>query len=104
MAKFPQLFLITVFWLYHSAAIPVSEFYAHHAFLDGDRKFELYWKSSGDWITFECHVNTLGYISLGFSPNGGMGGADIVVGGTKNGQGYLYVSSGRRLDYYRSLW
>uniref|UniRef100_A0A673CC00 Monooxygenase, DBH-like 1, like n=1 Tax=Sphaeramia orbicularis TaxID=375764 RepID=A0A673CC00_9TELE len=32
-------------------------------------------------ITFKLVVNTTGWISFGFSPNGGMAGSDIVVGG-----------------------
>uniref|UniRef100_A0A674MZN7 DOMON domain-containing protein n=1 Tax=Takifugu rubripes TaxID=31033 RepID=A0A674MZN7_TAKRU len=32
-------------------------------------------------ITFELVVNTTGWVGFGFSPNGGMKGSDIVIGG-----------------------
>ncbi|KAG5279513.1 hypothetical protein AALO_G00078590 [Alosa alosa] len=40
-------------------------------------------------ITFELCVNTTGWISFGLSPNGGMNGADIVIGGV-NSDGYYF--------------
>lgn len=34
-----------------------------------------------DTITFEVTVNTTGWVGFGFSPNGGMAGSDIFIGG-----------------------
>ena len=31
-------------------------------------------------LTFQVHVEALGYIGFGISPNGGMTGADVVIG------------------------
>lgn len=58
-------------------------------------QYRLFWKIVGDEIIFEAHVATLGWLGLGFSPTGGMTGSDIVVGGVKNGQPYIYVN----MDY-----
>lgn len=55
------------------------------------RQYKLHWKIVKDEIIFEAHVETLGWIGLGFSPNGGMTGADIVIG-VKSNTMYLYVS------------
>ncbi|KAJ8356721.1 hypothetical protein SKAU_G00195150 [Synaphobranchus kaupii] len=41
-------------------------------------------------ITFELTVKTTGWVGLGFSPNGGMAEADIVIGGVApNGSPYF---------------
>ncbi|XP_061098639.1 DBH-like monooxygenase protein 2 homolog [Conger conger] len=41
-------------------------------------------------ITFELTVKTMGWVGLGFSPNGRMAGADIVIGGVApNGSTYF---------------
>lgn len=43
-------------------------------------------------ITFETIVKTKGFIGIGFSTNGAMIGADIVIGGVaEDGKPYLYV-------------
>ena len=36
-------------------------------------------------------MKTTGYVGLGLSGNGGMAGADIVVGWVKDGEALLYV-------------
>lgn len=43
-----------------------------------------------DTITFQVTVNTTGWVGFGFSPNGGMAGSDIVIGGV--GPGGIYFS------------
>ncbi|XP_077992069.1 DBH-like monooxygenase protein 1 homolog [Glandiceps talaboti] len=60
--------------------------YTHNAILDEFGKFHLYWKLSDTAITFEIHVETLGYVGFGISPNGGMANADIVIGWVKDGE------------------
>lgn len=42
-------------------------------------------------ITFRLVVNTTGWVGFGFSPNGGMQGADIVMGGLGSGRSYFAV-------------
>lgn len=43
-------------------------------------------------ITFDLTVQTTGFVGFGISKNGGMGGADIVIGGVfPNGTAYFSV-------------
>ncbi|XP_028295757.1 DBH-like monooxygenase protein 2 homolog [Gouania willdenowi] len=52
-------------------------------YLDHDHLFLMEWgfdDLQGD-ITFTLVVNTTGWIGFGFSPNGGMAGADMIIGG-----------------------
>lgn len=44
-------------------------------------------------VTFNLTVKTTGFVGFGISKNGGMGGADIVIGGVlPNGTVYFSVS------------
>lgn len=54
------------------------------AILDSEGRFNLSWKFDNNTITFEVSVMTNGWIGLGFSPNGGMTNADMVVGWIDN--------------------
>ncbi|OXA47290.1 DBH-like monooxygenase protein 1 [Folsomia candida] len=49
--------------------------------LDGEGKYILGWEISGDEIIFEIEAETLGWVGFGISPQGGMTGADIFIGG-----------------------
>lgn len=75
-----------------------AENYTRQLQLKDNGDYVVYWKVSGfsdsDEIIFEIHARTLGWIGFGLSPNGGMPGADIVIGGLddQSGQPYLYVS------------
>lgn len=42
-------------------------------------------------ITFKLVVNTTGWVGFGFSPNGGMKGSDIVMGGLGPSGSYFTV-------------
>ena len=66
--------------------------YPHVAELE-EGKYFLYWAFNDDRITFEVHVRTHGWVGLGFTNNGGMKGADIVIGWIKNGETYFKVSN-----------
>jgi hypothetical protein len=44
-----------------------------------------------DKINFKILAATTGFVGLGLSPQGGMAGADIVIGGVKDGVPYLEV-------------
>ena len=61
------------------------------AFLDVEERFFLSWDFTDDDITFEVAVNTTGWFGLGFSSNGGMKGADIIIGSVENGKPQLKV-------------
>ena len=53
--------------------------YTHRTILDTKGHFTLEWRPENQTISFRLSVKTLGYVGLGFSPNGGMNGADIVL-------------------------
>lgn len=42
-------------------------------------------------ITFQLVVNTTGWVGFGFSPNGGMQGSDLVIGGLDSNGTYFTV-------------
>uniref|UniRef100_A0A914UTA6 DOMON domain-containing protein n=1 Tax=Plectus sambesii TaxID=2011161 RepID=A0A914UTA6_9BILA len=56
--------------------------FTHHAVLDPNGNFQLNWNptaNGSDYFTFECVVATRGWIGLGFSSNGAMAAADMVI-------------------------
>jgi hypothetical protein len=63
-----------------------KEEWTHIVKLDPENGFVAKWfntpaKTDGShWIEMEISANTRGYVGLGFSPKGGMAGADIVIG------------------------
>lgn len=61
-------------------------------YLDQNRLVHLSWgfDQQGN-ITFELVVNTTGWVGFGFSPNGAMKGADIVIGGMRPAGSYFAV-------------
>jgi len=62
-------------------------------FLDPNEKFLLQWETNLKLkrITFTITAETLGYIGFGMSPNGGMDGADMAIGGV-HPDGFSYIS------------
>ncbi|XP_050715576.1 uncharacterized protein LOC126998176 [Eriocheir sinensis] len=54
--------------------------HSHRIVLDQDGVFVMLWTPRDDAIDMELQVGAKGYVGLGFSPNGGMKGADIVLG------------------------
>ena len=54
--------------------------WTHHLVLDQQELFHLFWTPSEETIRFEIQVKTQGYVAIGFSPNGGMSGSDIILG------------------------
>ncbi|XP_013392638.1 DBH-like monooxygenase protein 1 [Lingula anatina] len=82
------MLVFRVLTLFVPLAIPSLADFTHHVVLKDD-VFFLSWKFDNETITFETQVRTTGYIGLGFSPNGGMTGADIVIGWVKDGTAYL---------------
>ena len=69
--------LLIVFML---AWLTAEAKWTHHLVLDPQELFHLFWTPSEDTIRFEIQVKTLGYVAIGFSPNGGMMGSDIILG------------------------
>ena len=58
---------------------PDPDALSHHTVLDPAGRYHLAWRPDNQSITFRLSVATHGYIGLGFSPSGGMDGADIAV-------------------------
>nr|XP_039264402.1 DBH-like monooxygenase protein 1 [Styela clava] len=71
----------------HQATFSTEDFSQRASLANGYLK--LYWKANKDTITMEVHGKTTGWIGIGFSPHGGMNGADIIVGWIKNGTTYI---------------
>ncbi|XP_022911259.2 MOXD1 homolog 1 [Onthophagus taurus] len=62
------------------SALIEEEQWTHSEFLDAERKVLLRWQPRHQEILFRIEAKTLGYVGIGFSPNGGMEQADIVIG------------------------
>lgn len=69
--------------------LPFSEY------LDSNANVLLRWGFDvvKDTITFEVTVNTTGWVGFGLSPNGGMAGSDIFIGGVSADGMYFTVIS-----------
>uniref|UniRef100_A0A182IQY1 DOMON domain-containing protein n=1 Tax=Anopheles atroparvus TaxID=41427 RepID=A0A182IQY1_ANOAO len=68
----------------------------HAVFLDDD--YRLLWSITGQDITFEVQARTKGYIGLGFSKDGTIYGADVVIGWVDQGQVHFQAQSLSGLD------
>ena len=67
--------------------------FMHHTVVDADNKFQVFWTPDDKGFIMELAVMTSGYVAIGFSPNGGMSGADIFLGFVNgNGQAEGMVS------------
>ncbi|XP_045124485.1 DBH-like monooxygenase protein 1 [Portunus trituberculatus] len=64
--------------------------FQHQAVLDQRGAFLMMWTPGKDSVTVEVQVATTGWVGVGFSPNGGMRGADITLGWVDS-QGQLHV-------------
>jgi hypothetical protein len=80
--------------------------WTHIVKLDPENGFIAKWfntpeKPDGShWIEMEISANTRGYLGLGFSPKGGMAGADIVIGWVDGmGKAHLRVSLTDNYDF-----
>ncbi|KRT85887.1 hypothetical protein AMK59_1598 [Oryctes borbonicus] len=54
--------------------------WTHWEYLDDEKNILLRWQTRHQEILFRVEARTLGYVGIGFSPNGGMEGADITMG------------------------
>ncbi|XP_068433572.1 DBH-like monooxygenase protein 2 homolog [Clinocottus analis] len=79
----PLPFLLGLFFIWTKGAGASDPNLPFMEYLDQDHMVCLKWgfDNPQGTITFELVVNTTGWVGLGFSPNGGMIGADIVIGG-----------------------
>ena len=74
------------FYLLNFALIIGSAFalepmkFMHHTSLDPKGDFTIAWTPNDEGFTMEMAAKTSGYVSVGFSPNGGMTGSDIFIG------------------------
>lgn len=68
--------------------------YFHHAVMDPEGKYNLYWRAdhAREKLTVWVEVATKGWIGFGFSPMGGMIGADMVIGWVADDKVYFHVS------------
>nr|XP_045584690.1 DBH-like monooxygenase protein 1 homolog [Procambarus clarkii] len=64
-------------WVDEELKLPHLE---HRALLDQDGAYVMLWTPREKDVVFEVQVATRGYVGLGFSPSGGMQGADIILG------------------------
>ncbi|ROT68032.1 dopamine beta hydroxylase [Penaeus vannamei] len=74
----------------------------HRAVLDQRGDFVMLWTPKENNIIFEVQVATKGYVGLGFSPNGGMAGSDIVLGWVTDG-GEVMVQDSYATGYSQPL-
>lgn len=83
------VYSLTVALVVLTSSTVLGAHWDHSVFLDGD--YRLLWSISGSDITFEVQVRTHGYIGLGFSKDGTIYGADIVIGWVDVGQVHFQV-------------
>ncbi len=85
------LLLLSVHWSW-SQKDPLLPFSEH---LDLEHKVRLKWgfDEIQGTVLFELTVNTSGWVGFGFSPKGGMTGADIVIGGVGPKGSYFTVKT-----------
>lgn len=60
--------------------------------IDLDENYRLYWRVIEQDIVFEIQVRTAGYVGFGFSRDGTIYGADLVIGWIDSGHPYFQVS------------
>ena len=85
-----ELLLLLLFMvgaeLHESGNRTAVEQWTHHTVLDREGLVQLSWLPEEDRITFLLEVEAHGYVGLGFSPGGGMHGADMVLGWVTDGR------------------
>ncbi|XP_022094715.1 DBH-like monooxygenase protein 1 [Acanthaster planci] len=65
------------------------ESYARRLALAENDSYVLEWSYTVEDVVFRVRAKTLGWVGLGFSPSGGMKGADLVIGWVQDGEAYL---------------
>ena len=81
------LLLVSLVLVREGAAGNVTrQLFTHHTILDKAGRVELSWSPRPEGITFLLEVAAHGYVGIGFSPGGGMNGADMVLAWVIDGQ------------------
>ncbi|XP_071788240.1 DBH-like monooxygenase protein 1 [Asterias amurensis] len=65
------------------------ETYPRRLLLGKNGEYTVEWRYTDDDVVFRVSVETSGWVGLGFSPRGGMEGADVVIGWVDNGKAFL---------------
>ena len=86
-----KLILSVAFSLLLSAYAAADNPLTQSAYLDVEERFYIEWQYTDTNITILARVNTTGWFGIGFSPNGGMAGADIITASVVNGKPSLQV-------------
>lgn len=68
--------------------------WTHSAYLDGARRVRVSWRPRERDVLFQLEAPTKGYVGLGFSHNGGMAGADIIVAWVDDSSGRAHLLVG----------
>ncbi|XP_053668366.1 MOXD1 homolog 2-like [Anopheles marshallii] len=82
--SFPTVACAVLAMLVSVLSLVTGAHWDHAIFLDDD--YRLLWSITGQDITFEVQVRTHGYVGLGFSKDGTIYGADMVIGWVDQGQ------------------
>src|SRR5688572_31726597 len=79
--------------LLNSAILSQSKVTQHRSEIldDGNYVVDWYIDYEATRVDFTVTVKTTGFVGFGLSPNGGMTGADIVIGGVRDGEPYFSV-------------
>ena len=81
----------------HRALKPLepSEEYTYSLTVDEDEPevYQLFWKlvDNDEYIQFEVHCQSTGWVGFGLSPNGDMPGADIAIGWVDDNDGKAHL-------------
>lgn len=84
--------LIGLFVLLVQISVSVHSFNQWDHAVDMNVDYRLLWSINDKEITFEVQARTLGYVGFGFSRDGTIYGADVVVGWVDQGRAYFQVS------------
>lgn len=92
VVKYSFNHIIIILLLSFVTSVNCFNFKSDHS-VDLDENYRLMWQIKEQDIIFEIQVRTLGYVGLGFSRDGSLYGADVVIGWVDQGQAYFQVSS-----------
>ncbi|XP_026853980.2 DBH-like monooxygenase protein 2 homolog [Electrophorus electricus] len=81
--SFVSVLMPLVLSMVHVSGVAEDPLLPFSEYLDQDSTIRLSWgfDTQKDSILFEVRARTTGWVGFGFSPNGGMDGADLVIGG-----------------------
>ena len=97
------ILILTVYGIFcgavpsHRALKPLepSEDYTYSLVVDEDEPmvYQLFWKlvDNDEYIQFEVHCQSTGWVGFGLSPNGDMPGADIAIGWVDDDDGKAHL-------------